>query len=86
MEVTKHAKLMGHVMEKMNGVMQCGSCTPYLKYMTIVKVGEQNLVDMVELRNQLDNLFEYIHHELSVCDFKDHVRRFMKSEKTHLNK
>jgi hypothetical protein len=54
--------------------------------MAIVKVGEQNPVDMAKLRNQLDNLFEYIHHELSARGFRDCVRQFMKSERSHLKK
>jgi hypothetical protein len=39
-------------------------------------------MDMVELRSQLDNLFEYIYHELSAHNFKDYVRQFMKYERS----
>jgi hypothetical protein len=42
--------------------------------MAVVKVGEQNPVDMAELCSQLDNLFEYIHHELSARGFRDCVK------------
>jgi hypothetical protein len=42
--------------------------------MAVVKVGEQNPVDMAKLRIQLDNSFEYIHHELSACGFRDCVK------------
>jgi len=54
--------------------------------MAVVKVGEQNPVDMAELYSQLDNLFEYIHHELNACGFKDCVRQFMKSKRSRLKK
>jgi hypothetical protein len=48
--------------------------------MVIVKVADQNPVDMSELRKQLDDLFEYFNHELSARNFRDCIRRFMKSE------
>jgi len=47
--------------------------------MAIVKVGDQSPVDMSELHGQLDDLFEYLNHELSAHNFKDCIRRFMKS-------
>jgi hypothetical protein len=59
---------------------------PRILNMPIVKMGEQNLVDMAELYNQLDNLFEYIHHELSARSFRDCVRQFMKSKRSRLKK
>jgi hypothetical protein len=43
-------------------------------------------MDMAELSNQLDNLFEYIHQVLSARGFKDCVRRFMKSKRSRLKK
>jgi len=39
--------------------------------MAVVKVGEQNPMDMVKLRSRLDDLFEYIHHELNARGFRD---------------
>ncbi len=48
--------------------------------MVIVKVGDQNPVDMSELHRQLDDLFEYLNHELNACNFRDCIRRFMKFE------
>jgi hypothetical protein len=42
--------------------------------MVIMKVGDQNLVDMNELRKQLDGLFEYFNHELSARNFKNCIR------------
>jgi hypothetical protein len=54
--------------------------------MDVVKVGEQNPMDMAKFRRQLDDLFEYIHHELSARGFRDCVRRFMKYERSRLKK
>jgi hypothetical protein len=54
--------------------------------MDVVKVGEQNPMDMDKFRRQLDDLFEYIHHELSPRGFRDCVRRFMKYERSRLKK
>jgi hypothetical protein len=54
--------------------------------MAIVKVGDQNPVDMSELCRQLDDLFEYLNHELSARNFKDYIRRFMKSKRARLKK
>jgi hypothetical protein len=54
--------------------------------MVVVKVGEQNPMDMVKFHSQLDDLFEYIHHELSARGFRDCVKRFMKSERSCLKK
>jgi hypothetical protein len=42
--------------------------------MAIVKVGDQNAVDMGELRWVMDNEFEYLQHELSDRGFRDCVR------------
>jgi len=59
---------------------------PCILNMVVIKVGEQNPMDMVELHSQLDNLFEYIHHELSAHGFRDCVKRFMKFEKSRFKK
>jgi len=85
-EVTKHGKIDGSCDGKndWDNVMQ--GLAPRILNMVVVKVGEQNPVDMAELRSQLDNLFEYIHHELSARGFRDCVRRFMKSKRSRLKK
>jgi hypothetical protein len=85
-EVTKHGKIDGSCdgENEWDNAMQ--GLAPRILNMAVVKVNEQNLMDMAELRNQLDNLFEYIHHELSACGFRDCVRRFMKSEGSCLKK
>jgi hypothetical protein len=85
-EVTKHGKIDGSCDGKNDWDNAMRGLALHILNMAIVKVGEQNLVDMAELRNQLDNLFEYIHHELSARGFRDCVRRFMKFERSHLKK
>jgi hypothetical protein len=65
---------MGHVMEKMNGIMPLQGLIPCYLNMAIVKVGDQNLVDMSELHRQLNDLFKYLNHEVSACNFKDCIR------------
>jgi hypothetical protein len=59
---------------------------PQYLNMAIVKVGDQNLVDMSELHRQLDDLFKYFNHELSAHNFKNYIRRFMKSKQAQLKK
>jgi len=54
--------------------------------MAMVKVTEQDLVDMARLRLQFDGKFEYLGGELSVVGFRDCVRRFMKGEKARLKR
>jgi len=54
--------------------------------MVVIKVGEQNPMDMVELHSQLHNLFECIHRELSARGFRDCVKRFMKFERSRFKK
>jgi hypothetical protein len=51
-----------------------------------VKVSEQNLVDMAELRRRMDEKFEYANHELNAQGFRDYVKRFMKGEHCRLKK
>jgi hypothetical protein len=65
---------MGHVMEKMNGIMPLQGLIPCYLNMAIGKVGDQNLVDMSELHRQLNDLFKYLNHEVSACNFKDCIR------------
>jgi hypothetical protein len=73
-EVTKHGKIDGSCDGKneCDNAMRC--LAPCTLNMVVVKVGEQNPLDMVEHYNQLDNLFEYIHHELNARCFRDCVR------------
>jgi hypothetical protein len=86
MEVTKHGKIDGSCDGKNDWDNAMRGLAPCILNMAVVKVGEQNPVDMAELRNQLDNLFEYIHHELSARGFRDCVRQFMKSERSRIKK
>ncbi len=85
-EVPKHGKIDGSRNGKNDWDNAMRGLALRILNMAVVKVGEQNPVDMAELRNQLDDLFEYIHHELSARGFKDCVRRFMKSERSRLKK
>jgi hypothetical protein len=50
----------------------------------IVKVNEQNPVDMGQLYMRLNDSFEYLNHELNAHGFKDYIRRFMKTKQTQL--
>ncbi len=72
MEVTKNGK------NEWDNAFQ-GLVPRYLN-MAIVKVGDQSPVDMSELHGQLDDLFEYFNHELTARNFRDCIRRFMKSK------
>jgi hypothetical protein len=54
--------------------------------MAIVKLGDQNVVDMGELRRVMDIEFEYLQLELNDWGFKNCVRRFMKFERFQLKK
>jgi hypothetical protein len=49
--------------------------------MAIMKVGDQSPIDMSEFHGQLDDLFKYLNHELSARNFRDCIRRFMKSKR-----
>ncbi len=84
MEVTKHGKIDGSCDGKNEWDNAMWGLAPCILNMVVVKVGEQNPMYMVELHSQLDNFFEYIHHELSAHGFRDCVRRFMKSEISRL--
>jgi hypothetical protein len=85
-EVTKHGKIYGSCDGKNDWDNAMRGLAPRILNMAVVKVGEQNLMDMAELHNEFDNLFEYIHHELSARGFKDCVKRFMKFERSRLKK
>jgi hypothetical protein len=73
-EVTKHGKIDGSCDGKNAWDNAMRGLAPRTLNMVVVKVSEQNSVDMAELRSQLDNLFEYIHHELSAHGFRECVR------------
>jgi len=79
-EVTKNGKIDGACDGKNERDNALRGLVPRCLNMAIVKVGDQNPVDMSELHRQLDDLFEYLNHELSACNFRDCIRRFMKSE------
>jgi len=73
-EVTKHGKIDGSCDGKNEWDNAMQGLAPHILNMVVVKVSEQDPVDMAELRSQLDNLFEYIHHDLSAHGFRDCVR------------
>jgi hypothetical protein len=54
--------------------------------MAMVRVTEQDPVDMARLRLQLDGKFEYVGGELSAAGFRDCVRRYMKGERARLKR
>jgi len=83
-EVTKHGKIDGSCDGKNEWDSVMWGLAPRILNMAVVKVSEQNPVDVAKLRSQLDNLFEYIHHELNARGFRDCVRRFMNSERSRL--
>jgi len=85
MEVTKNGKIDGACDGK-NEYNALRGIVPRCLNMAIVKVGDQNPVDMSEPRRQLDDLFKYLNHELSARNFRDCIRRFMKSEQARLKK
>jgi hypothetical protein len=83
-EVTKNGKIDGACAGKNIWDDKIRGFAPRHLNMAIMKVGEQNVVDMAELRRVMDTEFEYLHHELSDQGFRDCVRRFMKSEQSRL--
>jgi hypothetical protein len=83
MEVTKHGKIDGSCNGKNEWDNAMQGLAPCILNMVVIKVGEQNPMEMVELHSQLDNLFEYIHHELNARGFRDCVKQFMKFERSH---
>jgi hypothetical protein len=85
-EVTKNGKIDGACAGKNIWDDKIQGFAPRHLNMAIVKVGEQNVVDMAELRRVMDTKFEYLHHELSDQGFRDCVRHFMKSERSWLKK
>jgi hypothetical protein len=80
-EVTKNVKIHGACDGKNEWDNALRGLVPHYLNMAIVKVGDQNPVDMRDFCRQLDDLFEYFNHELSARNFKDFIKRFMKSER-----
>jgi hypothetical protein len=77
-QVTRHGKIDGACEGKDAWDGAIRSLAPQTLNMAMVKVKEQDLVDMARLRLQLDGKFEYLGGELSVVGFRDCVRQFMK--------
>jgi hypothetical protein len=86
MDVTKNGKIDGACDGKNEWDNALQGLVPCCLNMAIMKVGDQNHVDMNELHKQLDGLFKYLNHELSAHNFRDCIRQFMKSEQTQLKK
>jgi len=84
--VTRHGKIDGACEGKDAWDGAIRSLAPRTLNMAMVKVTEQDLVDMARLRLQLDGKFEYLGGELSVVGFRDYVRIFMKGERACLKK
>ncbi len=72
--MTRHGKIDGACEGKdaWDGVIR--SLAPRVLNMAVVKVTEQDLVDMARLCLQLDGKFEYLGGELSAAGFRDCVR------------
>jgi hypothetical protein len=73
-EVTKHGKIDGACDGKNEWDVAIKGLVPQILNMVVVKVGEQNLTDMVELCSQLSKEFEYVCSGLSARGFKDCVQ------------
>jgi hypothetical protein len=73
-QVTRHGKIDGACEGKdaWDGAIRL--LAPRVLNMVVVKVTEQDLVDMARLRLQLDGKFEYLGGELSATGFRDYVR------------
>jgi hypothetical protein len=79
-EVTKNGKIDGACDGKNIWDDNIWGFAPHHFNMAIVKVGDQNVVDMGELCKVMDTEFENLQYDLSDRGFKDYVRQFMKSE------
>jgi len=82
--VTRHGKIDGVCEGKdaWDGAIRL--LAPQVLNMAVVKVIEQDPINMARLRLQLDGKFENLSGELSVVGFRDCVRRFMKGERARL--
>jgi len=85
-QVTRHGKIDGACEGKDAWDGAIRSLAPWTLNMAMVKVTEQDPVDMARLRLQLDGKFEYLGGELSAVGFRDCVRRFMKGERACLKR
>ncbi len=85
-QVTRHGKIDGACEGKDAWDGAIRSLAPQVLNMAVVKVTEQDPVDMAQLRLQLDGKFEYLRGELSAVGFRDCVRRFMKGERACLKR
>jgi hypothetical protein len=74
MEVTKNGKIDGACDGKNIWDDKIRGFAPHHLDMAIVKVGDQNIVDMGELHKVMDIEFEYLQHELNDWGFKDCVK------------
>ncbi len=86
MQVIRHGKIDGACEGKDAWDGAIRSLAPQILNMAMVKVIEQDPVDMARLRLQLDGKFEYVGGELSVAGFKDYVRQYMKGERARLKR
>ncbi len=66
-------RLMVLMVEKTKWDSTIWCIVPWILNMAIVKVGEQNPINVAKFHKQLDNEFEYINHELIAWGFKDCV-------------
>jgi hypothetical protein len=85
-QVTRHGKIDGACEGKDAWDGAIRSLAPRILNMAVVKVTEQDPVDMARLRLQLDGKFEYVGGELSAAGFRDCVRRYMKGERARLKR
>jgi hypothetical protein len=85
-QVTRHGKMDGACEGKDAWDCAIRSLAPRILNMAVVKVTEQDPVDMATLRLQLDGKFEYVGGELSATGFRDCVRRYMKRERARLKR
>ncbi len=85
-EVTKNNKIDGAYDRKNAWDNAIKGLAPCLLNLAVVKVSEQNPMDMAKLQRKMDKMFEYANHKLKARGFKDYVRCFMKGEHCCLNK
>jgi hypothetical protein len=82
--VTKNGKIDGACDGKNEWDNALRRLVPRCLNMAIVKANDQSPVDMSELHGQLDDLFEYLNHELSARNFRNCIRQFMKFKPARL--
>ena len=85
-QVTRHGKIDGACEGKDAWDGAIRSLAPRTLNMAVVKVTEQDPIDMARLRLHLDGKFEYVGGELSDAGFRDCVRRYMKGERARLKR